>query len=170
MADDLSFIVTLGFGFALLLIFAFLYVKDKEQTKKMRGLEKSITDLNKQMYMLTKKIKERELENDMQAGSSNTHLKQEIKDDLDRTAAGIYQSVEQLDAAFKAYQQQMEDKIAILDDRVKESTMLPNTATTLDEGKIIQMFQSGWSIDHIAKELRIGRGEVEFTLKLANLK
>ena len=39
----------------------------------------------------------------------------------------------------------------------------------VDEKRIISLFKEGWSVDSIAKELRIGRGEVEFTLKIADI-
>lgn len=32
------------------------------------------------------------------------------------------------------------------------------------------MFRDGWSIDAIAKEMRLSKGEIEFTLKLADIK
>ena len=53
---------------------------------------------------------------------------------------------------------------------MKEFAYTPTNPINIDEGRIIAMFKDGWSVDSIAKELRVGKGEVEFTLKFANLK
>lgn len=66
-------------------------------------------------------------------------------------------------------QEELENKILHLEERLKEFVYTPTNPTNIDEGRIISMFKDGWSIDSIAKELRIGKGEVEFTLKFANL-
>ena len=64
----------------------------------------------------------------------------------------------------------LENKIFSLEDRMKEFAYTPTNPINIDEGRIIAMFKDGWSVDSIAKELRVGKGEVEFTLKFANLK
>ena len=64
------------------------------------------------------------------------------------------------------------EKLIALENKIKEYSGFSTSGSggDLDEKKIIDMFQNGFSIDSIAKEMRIGRGEVEFTLKLANLR
>ena len=77
--------------------------------------------------------------------------------------------IERLNEEYKQYKEEVEGKVFTLEDRIKEFAYTPTNPSNIDEGRIISMFKDGWSVDSIAKELRIGKGEVEFTLKFANL-
>ena len=61
------------------------------------------------------------------------------------------------------------DTLNLLEEKIKEVGYFPTNPNGVDESRIISMFKDGYSVDAIAKELRIGKGEVEFTLKLSNL-
>lgn len=154
--------------FLMLLLF-YLYTKDVENSKRLRHFEKSIEDLNKQIYKLQKKMKEDEVESEYSTNALSHSLRQEVKEAVNNAAAGIYQSVDKVEALWMEHRDRVDEKIITLEERIKEMGYFPTSPNGVDETRILSMFRDGWSIDSIAKELRIGRGEVEFTLKLANI-
>ena len=87
-----------------------------------------------------------------------------LRQEMESLKKDLFNNKEQLE-----HIQKLEDKVYHLEDRLKEFVYTPSNPTNIDESRIISMFKDGWSVDSIAKELRIGKGEVEFTLKFANL-
>lgn len=170
LPEDLNFFVFIGIGFAMMFVFIFLYVRDNETNKKLRTYEKSIDNLEKQLHKVQKKLKEQELEADDPAKNIQITVKQQVKEEVNSALVALHQTLESVEENLNHFKTQIDDKIDMLDERVKESAYLPSTVNNIDEGRIIQMFRDGWSIDSIAKELSIPKGEVEFTLKLTNLK
>lgn len=157
-----------GALFLALLLF-YLYLKDVEIGKRLRHFEKSIEELNKQLYKLQKKLKEEEAQSE-QSNSMLLHsLHQEVREAVNNAAAGIYQSLEKSEALWLENKERTDEKLVMLEERIKEMGYFPTSPNGVDESRILSMFRDGWSIDAIAKELRIGKGEVEFTLKLANI-
>lgn len=165
----MTWIMAGGGALFLLLLLAYLYLKEMETNKRLRHFEKSIEELNKQLYKLQKKIKEDEVESEFSSSALSHSLRQEVKEAVNNAAAGIYQSVERVEALWMEHRDRVDEKIVILEERVKEMGYFPTSPNGVDEARILSMFKDGWSIDSIAKELRIGKGEVEFTLKLANI-
>ena len=103
-------------------------------------------------------------------------MKNLLDSNLGTQVVPLRADMESLKAQWQSHQkaleniEHLENKIFSLEDRIKEFAYTPTNPTNIDEGRIISMFKDGWSVDSIAKELRIGKGEVEFTLKFANLK
>ncbi|WP_299549064.1 hypothetical protein [uncultured Helicobacter sp.] len=173
----------IGIGIAFILLVVYLYLKESESTRRARRYEKSIEELNKEIYRLTKRIKEQEGELERFKISIKAQIYQdtrlEMKNLLDTNlsaqVAPLRNDMESIKAQWQGTKgvlenlEHLENKVFSLEDRIKEFAYTPTSSTNIDEGRIIAMFKDGWSVDSIAKELRIGKGEVEFTLKFANL-
>ncbi|WP_297814186.1 hypothetical protein [uncultured Helicobacter sp.] len=185
MINDANLLLWGGIGIAIvfILLIVYLYLKEGESAKRSRRYEKSIEELNKEVYRLQKRIKEQENELEHFKTSIKAQIYQdtrlEIKNLLDTNLhtqiTPIKVEMESLKTQWNDYKnnlsdiEELENKIFRLEERIKEFTYTPSNPTNIDEGRIIAMFKDGWSVDSIAKELRIGKGEVEFTLKFANL-
>jgi hypothetical protein len=63
---------------------------------------------------------------------------------------------------------ELEEKVYSIKKNVKNVEF--SNVSGNDEQKIIAMYKSGYSIEDISKELRIPAGEVEFILKMKNIK
>ena len=175
--ENLMLWVTVGAGAILILLIIYLYIKENESTKRTKRYEKTIKELNKEVYRQKKKIKNTE----MNVEQFKSNIKQQIYQDMrlemkNLIDSNLHSSVMPLRSQIDLLQNQLENskdmlenKIFGLEDRIKEFAYTPTNPTNIDEGRIISMFKDGWSVDSIAKELRIGKGEVEFTLKFANL-
>lgn len=155
---------------AMLLIVAFMYVKDGESAKRFRSFEKSVEDINLQLYKVQKKLKESELESGEDQNEFRVRLRSEIRSEIEQIKSELISSISELEKIHEEERIELEDKISILEDRVKESLYMSTSTTSVDESRIVSLFQSGYGIESIAKELNIGKGEVELTLKLANLR
>ena len=183
---DINVVLWGGIGIAvvLVLLIIYMYLKEGESNKRSRRYEKSIEELNKEVYRLQKRIKEQEsaLEH-FKVGikaqiyqDTRLEMKKLLDSNLGTQVVPLRADMESLKAQWQSHQkaleniEHLENKIFSLEDRIKEFAYTPTNPTNIDEGRIISMFKDGWSVDSIAKELRIGKGEVEFTLKFANLK
>lgn len=174
-----NMILWIGGGIALvfILLIIYLYLKDYESARKARRYENSIEDLNKEIYRLQKKFKEQE--NDLEKfkqsfkqqiyQETRLEMKNLIDSNLYAQISPIKTHLSSLREKYEEYQDNIDNKIIALEERIKEFAYTPSNPNNIDEGRIISMYKDGWSVDSIAKELRIGKGEVEFTLKFANL-
>lgn len=175
--ENLILWVAIGAGAILILLIVYLYTKENDNLKRTKRYEKSIEELNKEVYRLQKKIKNMEINIEQ----FKSGIKQQIYQDMRLEMKNLIDSnihsqiiplksqMESISNKTETLKDMFENKIFNLEDRIKEFAYTPTSPTNIDEGRIISMFKDGWSIDSIAKELRVGKGEVEFTLKFANL-
>ncbi|GAD19904.1 putative inner membrane protein [Helicobacter fennelliae] len=164
--EELFFICIGGLGFIVLCVLGYMIAKDKDATKRINRFESAIEAIAKEIYKIQKtqqKIQESQESAEFLGGDA---LQSGINDkiiDLNKKAMVLEENLKDLRNYF-------DEKYIGLENRMREYSSLSFSGGDIDEKKIIDMFQNGFSIDSIAKELRIGRGEVEFTLKLANIK
>lgn len=134
----------------------FVFIKVKEFNKQLKLLESAIekaTNDNHQLQKILQASKEKErLDTAMNTEEINS----------------VYREIKEIREMLKSDRAYFEEKLVRLDGKVRDYGHLSGSSD-IDEKRIINLFQEGWSIDSIAKELRIGRGEVEFTLKLADI-
>lgn len=146
-------IINIGIVVLFVLIFIFFYIKDSDSQRRLARYEKSLDYLNKDIYKLQKFIKN-------MSSNDNAELKMDFRKSLDDIYAIIEKDREYVD-----------NKLTILEDRLKENSFYPSSSSSnIDDRRIITMFKDGWSIENIARELMITKSEVEFTLKLADIK
>lgn len=166
-SDFVAIIMGASVGILFLLV-VYLYLRESDTAKRLRHFERSIEALNKQLYQLQKRLQEDESQSDS-ASDLSSALREEVREELHRTILGMQRSLDKSETAWQEYHDKLEEKMIILEERIKEMSYFPSSSSGADETRILNMFKDGWSIDSIARELRIGRGEVEFTLKLANI-
>ena len=145
-------IINVGIIVLFVLIFIFFDVKDSENQRRLARFEHSLDELNKDLYKLQKALK-----------SMQSIDPQEIRMDFRKSVDDIYAIIEK-DRDY------VDNKLSVLEDRLKENSFYPNQSSgNIDERRIISLSKAGWSIENIARELMITKSEVEFTLKLADL-
>lgn len=146
-------IINIGIVVLFVLIFIFFYIKDGESQKRLMRFERSLDDLNKDIYKLQKSLKNI-------SSNDSAELKMDFRKSLDDIYAIIEKDREYVD-----------NKLTILEDRLKENSFYPSSSSSnMDDKRIISMFKDGWSVENIARELMMTKSEVEFTLKLAGIK
>ena len=154
-----------GFVFFVLLIY--IQTKDSETSKKFFLYEKAIEDLNKKIYDLEKELKQKD----------SVLSKQEIKEYIDENIEESLQKITQFALSLKKEQEktisdireEVSEKLEAIDEKIKNFTLMPDSYQS-NEKKILNLYNKGLSVSEIARNLRIGIGEVELVLKIEGIK
>lgn len=158
-------------AFFLLMFFLYSWAKDKESNKKIRILAKSVGEVSRQLYesemRLNEKIKELEA---VKSGLSPVDIETLIDVTVSEKLIQINQSTAVLQQDMKAFGEEFAGRIVRIENNLKEASISRANVGGADDQRISQLFREGLSIDDIAKELRISTPEVEFALKLSDLR
>ena len=156
MTNEKMLIILAVLAVGLVGLVAWGFFKAKEFRKKIKLLEDVIEKLANDVYKFQKFTKEsKEREKQGNAG-------------IESGLNSFYREIKEVHEIIKSDRNYFEEKMIKLENRVRDFGHIGGTSD-VDEKRIIALYQEGWSVDSIAKELRIGRGEVEFTLKLADI-
>ncbi len=148
---------------AVFFLFVFVYVRESAINKKLKLYEKTFDLLNQQLHKLEKEIK----------AKPHGVLKEEHTQDMEEFSEvsqliiAKFQDLQQDNLDFK---ENLVERYLELEAKMKPLTSVTPSSTGLDENKIVGLFSNGFGIEEIAKQLRIGTGEVEFVLKLHDIK
>ncbi len=159
-----NYIVAGAIIFIIFILLIYIYIKDAETSKKFYLYERAIEDLNKKLYEIEKKI-------DLKSKESNNT--EEIKEYIDEIIEKNLEKLTDFAISLKKEQKDTIDeiykKIEYIDEKVKNFAMMPDGFES-NEKKIISLYHKGLSISEIARNLRLGIGEVELVLKIAGIK
>lgn len=152
-------IIILALVILFAMSFAYFYIKDGEVQKRFARYEKSLDDLNKELYKMQKFLKDNGNSiSEININEIQNHIKNDVK-----------KAIEKIHSMIEKDREYVDNKLSILNDKVKEANFFPTSSNGVDDRRIVAMFKDGWSIDAIARELRVTKSEVEFTLKLADM-
>jgi len=157
---------------ALIILYLIYYVftKDSEYHKNIHSVASVVEDLNREMYYLKQKLQN--AQNELK--KSSTHMSdEEIYQEIERS---VYDMVQPLSIGLKKMQEtiqtidtQIDSRISSLENGVKQIS-IPSSIHGNDDEKIISLFKQGVSLDTISKELHISKPEVEFVLKINQIR
>lgn len=168
--SSMAMIISL-ISIAIVCLVAFLsYSRSLELHRRIRRFEKGMEDINGEIFKIHKWIKDSELESQLSSTALNTKIKTESADAVNNSLVSVYRQIEILEAQFNKERSYIEEKLVSLEERIREFGYSPSSSVNIDQKRILGMFHDGWSIDAIAKEMRLSKGEIEFTLKLADIK
>ena len=169
------FFCLVGVGIFVVCLFIYVVIKDRDTHKRLNRFEGALTSLAKEIYKTQKGVEKFEQEGskidflNASEGAGGLLTSEISKNSSSEKIAQMSKKINELDKDIDMLKSHYDEKIISLENKLKEYGHFTSGGGDIDEKKIIDMFQNGFSIDSIAKELRIGRGEVEFTLKLANI-
>lgn len=147
----------------LVLLFIYVIVREKENKRRLNSYEKSIENINKNIYKLEKKI-------DENIGNNiSTEELEKMKRELTATIKDpIYKSLESIKETVKISKSDVESRVGSLEEKAKEYMSIPISAG-LDESRVVSLFKNGYTPEDIAKELRSNVSEINFLLKVKGL-
>ena len=155
----------------IVVIFLYMLVRDKESSKKIRVLAKSLGEVSRQLYesemRLNEKVKQLE---QIKHGLSAADVETLVDVGVSEKLIPINQSTAILQQDMQAFGEEFAGRIVRIEGNLKESSMNLASVGGADDQRILQLFTQGYSVDDIAKELRVSTPEVEFALKLADLR
>lgn len=160
----------IGLALLVVIIFLMVYIRDIEISKKLTIYERSIEELNYQNHVLNKALKDISNKESFDAKAFEKKMLELTKQEVQQTVIPMVSSLQDIEAIIERFKEEQTTRIDRLESRTKEMSGLPTGTSSSNEKMIVAQYARGRSEAEIAKDLRIGIGEVDLVLKLANLK
>ncbi len=170
MSNDVLYLV---FMIVLLVaILAYMNIKDKESSAKINKLQGVVEDITKELHYLRKELGVKDEGVQEEEDYKITLLKEEIQITLEKQISAkitpVLRTLKTMEHIIEDFQNEQQNRILNLEQKAQSMTKLtPNYDT--EEQKIVDLFKEGKSIEQIAKDLRMGTGNVELVLKFKQL-
>lgn len=150
----------------------YVLTKETEVSGQIRSIAKAVEDLHREMYMMDRRLKqELELITALQESVPREQhsLHAEVGREVNEISIPIMESLGVIEGSFTAYKEKTENRLRYLEERIRNLS-LPTSISGLDDEKVISRYNQGVEVDAIAKELRLSKAEVEFVLKINQLR
>lgn len=154
----------------VVIIFLMVYIRDVEINKKLSIFERSIEELNYQNHVLNKVMKDASAKEVFDAKAFERKILELTKNEVQNSVVPMVASLQDIEHIIETFKEEQTTRIDRLESRTKEMSGIPTGTSSSNEKMIVAQFARGRSEAEIAKDLRIGIGEVDLVLKLANLK
>lgn len=164
---ELDLLLFVGFGILLVLLFFVMYFKDLESNRKFERYGRSIEDLNRQIHQLKQSIAHQKEHDKILADDIKIDIHKKVQDEINTRVLPLLDSLEDIEGIISSFKNDQQERMVKLEQRTKSINM-PNSSTS-NEKQVIQAYNNGKKIHEIARDLRIGLGEVEFILKMHDL-
>ena len=160
----------IGITALIVIIFLVMSIKESETNKKLSRYEQSIDNLTQQNHRFRKEIIELSKQRDRFVQEMDDILEERIKEKVQHSVYPLIESMREIENVMQSFQDEQIERIDKMEERSTEISYIPSQSNISNEKIIIAQYGSGKSEAAIAKDLRIGIGEVDLVLKLANLK
>lgn len=159
---------------AVMVVGLIYYVINKEAdvSSQIRSIAKAVEDLHRELFMMDKRLKqELEIITSLQESVPREQhsLHAELGREVNEISVPILESLGQIEGSLSAYKEKTENRLRYLEERIRNLS-LPTSISGLDDEKVISRYNQGVEVDAIAKELRLSKAEVEFVLKINQLR
>ncbi len=151
-------------------IFLMVYIRDVEVNKKLLIYEKSIEELNYQNHVLNKTLNELKEQEQADPALLEKKILEQAKQEIQNNLLPVVASLKDVEKIMQHFRDEQSARIDRIESRTKEMSFASATPSSSNEKMIVSQYAKGKSEAEIAKDLRIGIGEVDLVLKLANLK
>ncbi|MBD3809061.1 MAG: hypothetical protein IE884_00855 [Sulfuricurvum sp.] len=146
--------------------------KESEVTSQIRSVAKAVEELHREFFMMDKRLKQEleiiaSLQESVPMNQNNIHA--EVGREVNEISVPILESLSHIEGSFSTYKEKTENRLRYLEERIRNLS-LPASISGLDDEKVISRYNQGMEVDAIAKELRLSKAEVEFVLKINQLR
>lgn len=161
-------VVLIALAAMVLGLIYYMVTKENETNAKLRSIAHAVEELHREVYKIDKRFKaEMEIVTSMQDSAPIVPVPMHY--DVNEFSLPIMESLGQIEGTFSAYKEKTENRLRYLEERIR-SLSLPSSVSGLDDEKVIDRYNQGLEVDVIAKELRLSKAEVEFVLKINQLR
>jgi len=154
-------------GFVFLMLLFYMQTKDSEVSKKFFLYEKAIEDLNKKIYEVEKELKTKE--DGVSKKQIEEYIDQKLEESLEKITQFIISFKDEQENVLLDTKDEITQKLSLIDEKIKNIVVMPESYQS-NEKKIVNLYNKGLSVSEIARNLRIGIGEVELVLKIEGIK
>lgn len=139
------------------------YVLSRESilSSQIRGVAQSVEELHRELFMVDKRLKQ-----EMEDIASLQESAARGDEPAERM---ILASLSHIEESFGTYRDKTEKRLHHLEERIR-NLLVPASISPLDDEKVISLYNEGVEVDAIARELRLSKAEVEFVLKIHQLR
>lgn len=170
MDISLEIMGLIGVVALVVIMLIMMSIKESETNKKLSRYEQSIDNLSQQNHTLRKEILQLVKNRDKFMDEMDETLEGRVKEQVQQSVYPLIQSMREIESVMQSFQDEQVERIDKIEEQRVEMNYHPKSTTVSNEKLIIAHFSQGKSEAMIAKDLRIGIGEVDLVLKLANLK
>ncbi|MGP1485211.1 MAG: DUF6115 domain-containing protein [Campylobacter sp.] len=164
------------FAILLVLIAAYVFLKDADANKKFARYERVIEALVQENHSIKKQLKNSQPISDfnqtqIDLNEMEKKLEAKLNQSINSQIIPILSVIQGLESSIDSFQNEQQNKLYTIEERTKNIGKISSFADDNDEirARIIAMYQSGKSKETIAKNLGIGVGKVEFELKMGGV-
>jgi uncharacterized protein YoxC len=154
----------------ILYLLYYVYSKDAQYNKNIRSIASVVEELNRDIFYLKKNTKEIELKNKINSKHmSDEQIYQEIERSVYDLVHPLSQALKQMQESVETIEAQVDSRVSNLESGVKQIS-IPGSMHANDDQKVIALYKQGKDLEQISKELHISKAEVEFVLKINEIK
>jgi len=160
--NSLIIYMFIALAFGIIFLFFYIFMRDKNIEKKFQRIGAALEEMNREIYNLQKTNREHSKNLELEIDRIISNKIDDVGESLLKILKDFkYQSSEEIKSLY--------DKVEKIENRVKE-TALPNIDDLRlekkdDKERVKELFEIGYSIEEIAKELELTAGEVQLLLK-----
>ena len=160
-----------GFSIVLIIIIALIFIKDAETNRRFTRYERAIESAMQENFNLKKQIASLanfKHDDPDELDEMKKELEKKLQTELNEKIVPIIKAIKSIERVIDEFASEQKDRIFTLEERTRDIGKITPSAQN-EEEQIVRMFNSGKSIESIAKDLHLGVGRVEFVLKLHQL-
>ncbi len=162
--------ILVGMLAVILYLLYYVYSKDVQYNKNIRSVASVVEELNREIWHLKKNLTQ--TQQDLQKnsrGMSDDEMYEEIERTVYDMVQPISSTIQQMKDNILAIETQVDSRVSSIENGVKQFS-IPSSIHGNDDEKVISLFKQGIPLETISKELHISKPEVEFVLKINQLK
>jgi len=154
---DMNMAIFIGLAFGIVFLFFYILSREKTIEKKFSLIGGALENINQEIYKLQKHQKDNSLNIDSMVA---TKVEKILNDFIEQIKQTEYKNSKEIELLY--------EKILQLETNLK-AIAIPNINPMMnkksDKEKIKELFEIGYSIEEIAKEVGLPAGEVQLLLK-----
>ena len=154
---DMNMAIFIGLAFGVVFLFFYILSREKTIEKKFSLIGGALENINQEIYKLQKHQKDNSLNIDSMVA---TKVEKILNDFIEQIKQTEYKNSKEIELLY--------EKILQLETTLK-AIAIPNINPMMDKKsdkkKIKELFEIGYSIEEIAKEVGLPAGEVQLLLK-----
>jgi len=154
----------------MLIVVIYMAIKDRETSRKLAMMESGIDGENQEIFELSKTIEklEKKVTRELEEFTRQTIELEVDERVVDEKLQPLALQVERLQEQIDRIHTELQERVERLDCKVRQVTFAAEH-TAPDEQKILQLHAQGLDSASIAKQLHLGKGEVELVLKFSKI-